>query len=91
MRYSGLSVRKGLAGRPSRLYRFASALALLDAVLLAELLAAKDTRVANLQDELTSSLIKLANTLPKTEENTDFVSFDFHPLVNRAAGHDFLF
>ena len=29
----------------------------------------KTAEVSNLQDELTSSLIKLANTLPQTEEN----------------------
>ena len=33
----------------------------------------KTPEVANLQDELTSSLIKLANTLPKTEENTELL------------------
>ena len=33
----------------------------------------KTADVANLQDELTSSLIKLANTQPETEENTEIL------------------
>ncbi len=33
----------------------------------------KTPEVANLQDELTSSLIKLANTLSETEENTELL------------------
>ena len=33
----------------------------------------KTAEVSNLQDELTSSLIKLANTFPQTEENTNIL------------------